>query len=79
MTLLLYTRPDCAACARLKAHLDRLGIAYTMRDLDDPEWAAHVKAKGLKSAPALVHGRRRAYAGYSPEGLDAWLKEGGVK
>lgn len=84
MTLLLYTAPFCEACDQIKEHLDRLGLAYTVRDLMDPQAVAEVKAytkDGDREAPMLLlrSGRRkRFYIGYSKAGFDAWLKKEGV-
>ncbi|MEW6016435.1 MAG: glutaredoxin family protein [Pseudomonadota bacterium] len=78
MTLILYTRSDCRTCPQVKAALTKRGIAYEERDADDPANMAAMKAKGITSVPALVKGRHKPYVGYSPAGLDEWLRKVGV-
>ena len=53
----LYSTPWCGYCHRLKAQMDREGIAYTEVDIsEEPDAAAEVKRHngGNQTVPTLV-------------------------
>ena len=63
--ILLYSAPRCSDCEKIKAYMDRRGIAYELRDIKaNPEFAAELHANtGKEGVPYLVKDGRwmRAY------------------
>ena len=53
MTWTLFVREDCHDCAPVRAWMDERGIAYNVRDIDDP---VHRPGRRLFIAPALCRG-----------------------
>jgi glutaredoxin len=67
----LYSAPGCSACGRAKAHLERLGVAYELRDIQrDPRAKSEVRAiLGRVVVPLLQVGNRYV-SGYLPREYD---------
>ena len=54
---LVYSTPTCPDCRALKAWLHEHGIAFTERDLTDPDVVAEAKARtGVRVAPITIAG-----------------------
>jgi len=71
--VLLYYADWCGYCVKAKRHLDRAGVDYTLRDVDNPHIKRELLEKtGQKGIPVIeVNGR--IMKGYSASSLDALL------
>lgn len=69
----LYYADWCGYCTKAKRHLDRAGVDYTLRDVDNPHIKRELIEKtGQKGIPVIeVNGR--IMKGYSASSLDALL------
>ena len=38
MSVIVYSKDDCAPCVMVKKYLDRRGIAYTVRNIKENQW-----------------------------------------
>jgi glutaredoxin len=73
--IVLYSAEWCGACRKAKRHLDRNGVAYQLRDIDQPGHAEElVRRTGARAIPVLeVEGRM--ITGFSTREYDALLRE----
>jgi len=71
--VILYYADWCGYCKKAKRHLDRAGVAYELRDVDNPHIAKELAAKtGGRGIPVLdVDGR--IMKGYSAASYDQLL------
>ena len=71
--IVLYSAEWCGACRKAKRHLDRRGIAYEVRDVDQRQHAEELLGKtGARAIPVLdVDGRM--LTGFSAESYDQIL------
>lgn len=54
-TVTVYGKPRCMQCDATTRHLDKKGIAYTYRELEDhPEILEEALLRGLTSAPIVL-------------------------
>jgi glutaredoxin len=68
--VVLYSATWCGACRKAKRYLDRQGIAYEERDVDNPHHAAElVRKTGQRGIPVLEV-RGRIMTGFSEQGYD---------
>lgn len=72
-TVTVYTTgPGCMQCVQTKRHLDRRGIAYTERPLDEDNAAAAIEL-GFTTAPVVcvsIDGEEQSWDGYRPDRID---------
>ena len=69
----VYTAPHCPGCTQTKRHLDKRGIPYVERPIDDEVRAAAYELD-ITSAPivcASVNGVESYWGGYRPDRIDA--------
>lgn len=73
-TLTVYSKPACMQCTMTVKELEKLGIPYQVKSLqDDPEKVEQFKAAGLLSAPVVVPADGSApWAGFVPEKIHAY-------
>lgn len=81
MTITVLTRPDCPQCRATIRRLDRLGAAYTTREIE-PDDIADARAAGIASAPIVqVHGSdgtvTAQWGGYRPDLIASEIAGGG--
>ena len=68
--VVLYSATWCGACRKAKRYLDRNGIAYEERDVDNPHHAEElVRKTGQRGIPVLEV-RGRIMTGFSEQGYD---------
>lgn len=66
----VFGKPSCPQCTTVKRHLDRLGVAYTYRDVTEDETArAEVDRLGYLGVPVTVAGEMHRQ-GYRPDWLN---------
>lgn len=75
VTVYSYTQKFCAACVRTKKALDRLGIPYEEKSLEEQDTATMeaLKAQGFMAAPVVVTDAE-SWSGYNPDKIEQ-LKE----
>ena len=69
----IYSQPSCHACILTKRHLDKRGIPYVERLIDDEVRAAAYELD-ITSAPIVcvsVNGVDDHWGGYRPDRIDA--------
>jgi glutaredoxin-like protein NrdH len=67
----IYSKDRCPGCRQTKQHLDRLGINYATRNLeDDPSVLDEVKSLGFMAFPVVVT-PTGSWSGFDPDKLDA--------
>ena len=72
--LVVYGTTTCPYCKGLRADLDRRGISYRFIEVDrNAEGRAKMKAMGADGVPFTTAGGK-TYSGYSPGGLESFLK-----
>lgn len=49
----LYTSPTCSNCPAIKQRLAAAGLAYTLRDVSDPEAREELFSQGVRAVPYL--------------------------
>ena len=75
-TVLFYTADWCPWCRKAKAHMDREGIDYESRDIDDPAILAELVQKtGQQGVPVFDVGGR-ILTGFDPNRLDQLVASG---
>jgi glutaredoxin-like protein NrdH len=74
MNIVVYTQQSCIGCVQTKKHLNKRGIPYTEKPIDDYN-REDALAYGYRTAPIVVvttdTGGFFSWAGYSPDKLDA--------
>ena len=73
--IIIYTTSWCGVCRKAIAHLDRRGVAYEKKDIeDDPDAAAEYRRKsgGRRGVPLIDVGGK-ILQGYSPTRLDQMI------
>lgn len=75
VTVFTYTQQFCAACVRTKKALDRMGITYEEKSIEEQDAATMeaLKAQGFMAAPVVVTSSG-SWAGYRPDKIEE-LKE----
>jgi glutaredoxin len=73
-SVVLYSAEWCGACRKAKRHLERRGVRYELRDVDQPEnLQALVETTGRKGIPVLeVDGR--VVSGFNAQRYDELLR-----
>ena len=74
--VVIYTTQSCPHCRKALAHLDRLGVPYTNKDVENDSRAEKEylrKGKGRRGVPLIDVGGE-ILRGYSPKSLDAALE-----
>lgn len=78
MSIIVYSKNNCAQCNMLKKQLNAKEIPFEEINLDEqPEYINTVKEMGFNAAPVLVHGDFSFY-GFNPgklKELEARVKE----
>lgn len=70
----VYSNPNCVQCEQTKKYLDKKGIAYESRMIQDsPEIQPFIEAKGYKSAPVVVAGEK-SWSGFRLDKLSSLHK-----
>jgi glutaredoxin 3 len=70
-TVLFYTASWCGVCKYMRAHLEKRGIAYDERSIDEPEIKRELADKiGTVYVPVVEYEGERII-GYRPEAIDA--------
>jgi glutaredoxin 3 len=71
--IIVYYADWCGACRKAKRYLNDKGVAFEIRNVDDPAVAAELRSKtGARSIPVIdVDGR--ILTGFSPSALDALI------
>lgn len=67
MSVTVYVKRDCKACDLTKKHLDKRGVAFEEKHIDEVFHAA--KARGITAAPVVQVGLEM-FGGYRPDKLD---------
>ena len=68
----------CGVCTRAKAYMKERKIAFEEWDIDQSEYArGKMNELGAKGVPVILVGKQKM-VGFSPEGLDAMLKNAGA-
>ena len=68
----------CGACQQAKAYMNSRNIAFVEWDIDQSDYArTKIKALGAKGVPVILVGQQ-TMVGFSPEQLDAMLKNAGA-
>lgn len=71
--IVLYSAVWCGACKKAKKYLDAKGVAYTVRDVDDPAIAEELLRKtGERGIPVIDVGGR-VLTGFSAKAYDALI------
>ena len=81
MEVILHTTPTCPDCRALKGWLADKGVAFTERDLTDPELMADAKRRlGVRVAPITEIGDWFAYGTFAEQKprIEARLREVGA-
>jgi glutaredoxin len=76
--VVIYTTQSCPHCRKAIAHLDRLGVPYVNKDVENDRGAEEEyleKGKGRRGVPLIDVGGK-ILRGYSPRSLDDALKQG---
>lgn len=76
--VVIYTTKSCPHCRKAIAHLDRRGVPYVNKDVEDDSRAEKEyleKGKGRRGVPLIDVGGK-ILRGYSPLSLDAALDKG---
>lgn len=68
-TVTVYGKPRCVQCDATTRHLDKKGIEYTYRELEDhPEIVQRALALGMTAAPVVIvtdpGGRESMWSGF---------------
>ncbi len=73
--VIIYSANWCGACRRAKAYMDRKGVRYEERNVDQPRFKEElVRKSGGRSIPVIeVNGR--ILKGFNPERLDKLLAD----
>ncbi len=73
--IILYSADWCGWCKKAKIHLDRQGVNYQIRDIDQPQNLQELVSKtGQKGIPVLDVGGK-VVTGFSPERYDQLIRE----
>jgi len=75
--ILVYYADWCGACKLMKRHLDREGVDYELRDVDDPAILEELVEKTGARAIPVIDVEGRILRGYDPGRLDDLLAERG--
>ncbi len=77
MTVEVFSKSGCVACRQSMKTLDRLGVPYAHKNIEEDEAAYNkVKSLGFMQAPVIIvtdeAGRVvNSFSGYQPEKLEA--------
>jgi glutaredoxin 3 len=73
--IVLYSADWCGWCQKAKLHLDRQGVNYQVRDIDQPQNLQELVSKtGQKGIPVLDVGGK-VVTGFSPERYDQLIRD----
>ena len=73
--IILYSADWCGWCKKAKLHLDRQGVNYQIRDIDQPQNLQELVSKtGQKGIPVLDVGGK-VVTGFSPERYDQLIRQ----
>jgi glutaredoxin len=73
--VVLYYADWCGYCKRAKAHLDRQGVEYELRDVDNPHIKQELFAKTGGGGIPVIEIDGRIMKGYNAQRLDEMLDE----
>lgn len=68
--VILYAADWCGACRMAKQYMDRKGIAYDERNVDEPQWAEEMRAKAGPGGIPVIDVDGKIMRGFSAERLD---------
>jgi glutaredoxin-like protein NrdH len=78
MTVTVYSKPACVQCEATKRRLDKLDVAYTVKDITEDDKALdHVLKLGYKQVP-VVETPTHHWGGYQPDLLAGLVATRGV-
>lgn len=58
MQVTIFSRSTCAPCKTVKYLLNKRGVSFSERDVDDPENLADFARYGVASVPVIIIGDR---------------------
>ena len=70
-SVIFYTADWCTYCARTRSYLQKKGIPFVERDIDDPRHLAELKRKTGSSMVPVVEYEDRRIVGFNPRAIDA--------
>lgn len=65
----VYTLPNCQPCAMTKRHLEKRGIAFNERPMDEGV-RLRAEAAGIAAAPVVEARGFAPWGGYRPDKID---------
>ncbi len=72
--VILYAADWCGACRMAKQYMDRKGIAYDERNVDEPRWAEEMRAKAGPGGIPVIDVDGQLMRGFSAQRLEQLLK-----
>ena len=75
--MILYGADWCGACRRAKAWLDKRGIAYDERNVDEPRWKREMYAKAGRGGIPVIDVDGSVIRGFNPQRLAQLIEDAG--
>ena len=73
----VYSKENCFQCRATTRHLDKAGVTYTLKKIDqDPDAAEEVRQMGFLAAPVVVaniRGVQTDWSGFNPDRLNEYI------
>ena len=69
--IIVYSKPGCAHCQFTKKYLDKRGIAFEERNINENEaFLEEVRALGFQTLPVITITGEEPFTGFQPDRLE---------